>query len=278
MAKRLRAVIRAKLQRVVEDAVRNVVVGEREHARRAIAEETAALRAELAALGDQVRAEVARILEELRATEIRDRRDLIAAAERLAVSSSARLTQSMTSARQFPYPDQTLKYALSIAPQDGMALEFGVYKGSTLRTIAEARGGHEVYGFDSFEGLPEDWRAGFQTGTFDDLDGGLPDVPGAKLVVGWFNETLPEFMTDHSGEVAFLHVDGDLYSSAVTVFEHVGPRLRAGSVIVFDEFFNYPGWEDGEYRAWQEFVARTGWDYVYEAYTLDNEQVVVRLT
>jgi hypothetical protein len=75
--------------------------------------------------------------------------------------------------------------------------------------------------------------------------------------------------------VAFLHLDADLYSSTVTVLEHVGPRLRPGSVIVFDEYFNYPGWEQHEHRAWLEFVAKTGITYQYVAYTCNNEQVAV---
>ena len=50
-----------------------------------------------------------------------------------------------------------------------------------------------------------------------------------------------------------------------------------GSVLVFDEFFNYPGWQQHEYRAWTEFVARTAVAFEYLAYTADNEQVVVQL-
>ena len=57
-----------------------------------------------------------------------------------------------------------------------------------------------------------------------------------------------------------------------------GPRLRPGSVIVFDEYFNYPGWREHEYRAWQEYVAASGARFEYEAYTSGNEQVVVRIT
>jgi hypothetical protein len=48
-------------------------------------------------------------------------------------------------------------------------------------------------------------------------------------------------------------------------------------VLVFDEFFNYPGWRQHEYRAWTEFIARTGRSFEYLAYTGNNEQVVVRL-
>jgi len=54
--------------------------------------------------------------------------------------------------------------------------------------------------------------------------------------------------------------------------------LRVGSVVIFDEFFNYPGWRAHEYRAWEEFLAESGVEAVYEAYTSNNEQVVARLT
>lgn len=119
-----------------------------------------------------------------------------------------------------------------------MALEFGVASGNTLRTIARARGGREVYGFDSFDGLPEAWLNGMPAGAFARDD--LPDVPGAELVVGLFADSLPGFLENHPGHIDFLHVDGDLYSSAKTVLDLCGPRLRAGSIVHFDEFFNFP--------------------------------------
>ena len=48
--------------------------------------------------------------------------------------------------------------------------------------------------------------------------------------------------------------------------------------MVFDEYFNYPGWEDHEHRAWTEFVARTGTSSTTSGYTADDEQVSVRIT
>ena len=48
-------------------------------------------------------------------------------------------------------------------------------------------------------------------------------------------------------------------------------------MLVFDEFFNYPGWQQHEFRAWTEFVEETGRTFEYLAYTGNNEQVVVRL-
>jgi hypothetical protein len=64
----------------------------------------------------------------------------------------------------------------------------------------------------------------------------------------------PGFLAENDELVAFLHLDADLYSSTKTVLELVGPRLVAGSVVLFDEYFNYPGWQHGEHRAWHEYV------------------------
>jgi hypothetical protein len=221
-------------------------------------------------------AELHQLRTDVRELEQRMRRDLAFVADRDAVVQSFRFAQAeMSGARQLPDPRATLEHGLTLAPAGGLALEFGVYSGGTLKVVANARE-ETVYGFDSFQGLPQDWRAGFPAGTFSVE--GLPDVPGAELVVGLFADTLPGFLAEHPGPVDFLHMDCDLYSSTVTVLEHVGPRLRAGSVIVFDEYFNYPGWREHEYRAWQEHVTRHGLSFTYEGYTVDNEQVIVRLT
>jgi hypothetical protein len=72
-------------------------------------------------------------------------------------------------------------------------------------------------------------------------------------------------------------VDCDLYSSTKTVLDLMGERLTPDAVLVFDEFFNFPGWEQHEFRAWTEFLARSGRSYECLAYTGNHEQVVARL-
>ena len=133
-----------------------------------------------------------------------------------------------------------------------------------------------VFGFDSFEVLPEDWRAQFVAGTF--AVGEVPDVPGAEIVVGWFDQVLPGFLAEHPEEVAFLHLDADLYSSTKTVLDALKSRLRAGTVVVFDEYFNFPDWQEHEHRAWTEFVERTGIRFDYLGFTADDEQISLRIT
>jgi predicted O-methyltransferase YrrM len=145
-----------------------------------------------------------------------------------------------------------LAAAVKISNPDGLFLEFGVASGRTISHIAKSRSG-PVYGFDSFEGLPEDWRSGFSKGAFA---GDLPPVPhNVTLIKGWFNQTLPGFLATHPGDVALLHVDCDLYSSTKCIFDLLAGRLKSGTVIVFDEFWNYPSWRQHEIKAFEEFKA-----------------------
>jgi predicted O-methyltransferase YrrM len=277
VGKRLRAAVRIRLVRVVDE----VVTAHRHALEAVLATHYRAMEAALTRHRREVEAaltaEVDRAVQAVRDAELRSRRDLLAAGERAAAASSARFAQeAMPTAPTFEHPIATLEYALSLAPSDGMALEFGVATGRTLEVIAAARKNGPVFGFDSFQGLPEAWRTNIPAGTFK-VDQ-LPDVPGAELIVGLFADTLPGFLASHPDPVAFVHLDADLYSSTVTVLEHVGPRLAPGSVIIFDEYFNYPGWEQHEHRAWQEFVTNSGLEFEYVAYTCDHEQVAVVIT
>ena len=165
------------------------------------------------------------------------------------------------------------------AVADGLWTEFGVYSGKTINYIAEQTD-HVVHGFDSFEGLPEDWRTGFPKGTFE-MDGMMPRVrENVRLHKGWFDESVPVWAAAHPGHMAFIHFDADLYSSTKTVLDLLGNRIVAGTVIQFDEFFNYPGWQEGEYRAFMEFVEAHGVEFEYIGYCEKGnaEQVAVRIT
>jgi Methyltransferase domain len=153
--------------------------------------------------------------------------------------------------------------------------EFGVYSGKTINHIASLAM-RTVYGFDSFEGLPERWGDGFGKGHFKVST--LPKVrPNVVLIKGWFDKTLPAFIKDRGESIGFLHVDCDLYSSTKTIFEILSHRIHPDCVIVFDEYFNYPSWQDGGYKAFHEFLERTGLGYEYIGYNRLGEQVAVRI-
>jgi hypothetical protein len=171
-----------------------------------------------------------------------------------------------------------LLHAAGRAPASGSMLEFGVADGASLRYVA-ARVRRPFHGFDSFAGLPEDWSGTFEKKGKFGRAGHLPAVPAnVTLHAGWFADTLPGFLAAHPGEpVAFAHVDCDIYSSTATVLAHLAPRLVPGTVIVFDEYFNYPNWQRHEWRAFQEFVRDTGTGYAYLGFAQKNGHVAVRL-
>lgn len=183
--------------------------------------------------------------------------------------------ENMQKAKLFEDKYVLLNFALSSVTVGEMFFEFGVYKGTTINYIAKRINGKMIYGFDSFEGLPANWRPGMEKGHFK-LNN-LPRVNGnVKLVTGYFDVSLPNFVqTGCMSTIAFFHIDCDLYSSTKTVFENLHPFIIDGTIILFDEYYNYPGWELGEFKAFQESALEHGWNYEYIGAA--QEQVAVRI-
>lgn len=127
-------------------------------------------------------------------------------------------------------------------------LEFGVASGDTLTTITNilplaSNKKYEIFGFDSFEGLPEDWVGTTLKKGFFNLGGKIPprvkeiiETKGVKIYPGWFENTLPEYLKI-AKDIALLHVDCDLYSSTKTVLYGLKDYIKPGTMIVFDEWF-----------------------------------------
>jgi hypothetical protein len=189
-----------------------------------------------------------------------------------AKESAAYWCEHMVTATAFDSASDLLAHALNLVNRDGLFLEFGVATGQTISQIAE-RSQVRVFGFDSFEGLPEPWRTGFPKGCFS---GETPRVPpNVSIIKGWFSETLPRFVQEHNEPAAFLHVDCDLYSSTKCVFDFLHPRIGPGCVIVFDEYFNYPGWQNHEHKAFMELVGGHQLGFRYDAFVPGHQQVCV---
>jgi len=136
-------------------------------------------------------------------------------------------------------------------------LEFGVWNGASLKdwTIINTSPDSRFYGFDSFEGLPEAWDHGFGHKTGKDrftLGGELPRLsdPRIRLIKGWFQDSLAGFLTETElSHPITVHIDCDLHSSAMFVLATLNPHLRAGDVIIFDEFTS----PANEFLAWEEY-------------------------
>ncbi len=142
---------------------------------------------------------------------------------------------------------------------EGLWLEFGVFKGESINLISEFTR-EIVYGFDGFEGFPDDGRSDWEDDF--DVEGHLPKVnANVKLLKGWFEETIPNFIETVDDQIAFLHIDCDIYSSTKTIFSLLGDRICSGTVIVFDELLHYNGFENNEILALYEFLDEKKLDF-----------------
>ena len=90
-------------------------------------------------------------------------------------------TESLITRNPLDYHKSYHEKCLQHVSIDGMWLEFGVYRGRSICTFAE-KTEHNVYGFDSFEGLPEIWDSNNPKGCFN-LRGEIPAGALEKRIV-----------------------------------------------------------------------------------------------
>ena len=197
-----------------------------------------------------------------------------------ALESHHYVSHHMVGVRRFSNRIALMQFACKeMITIDGPVLEFGVWSGSSINRIAAFLPSSKIYGFDSFEGLPEAWFG--KTGGIGQFsrNGELPQVKeNVELVPGWFDRVLGNFVDTHDfDQIALLHVDCDLYSSTQTVFSFLQKKIGPGTIIVFDEYLNYPTWQRHEYAAFQEFVAYRQIKYEYIGLVPMDSQVAVRI-
>ena len=134
---------------------------------------------------------------------------------------------------------------LNLKNEDVDYLEFGVCGGHSFNWwISNCNNSNsKFYGFDTFEGLPENW------GTYNkgDMTAGIPDIKDARadFIKGLFQNTLPNFLSDHNmknRKRKIIHLDADLFSSTLFVLTSLAPFLKKGDLLLFDEF-NVPNHE-----------------------------------
>lgn len=196
--------------------------------------------------------------------------------DRATLRSAIYIENNLHNALLFPSKFMLWDYSIKKIENDGLFLEFGVHRGDSINYFA-TRYSNEIYGFDSFEGLREDWFGTISDASFFSLKKeGLPKVkPNVKLIKGWFHNTLPKFLENNSKKISFLHMDADTYESTYEVLTSIAALISVGTIIVFDEYLGYPNWENGEFKAWQEFTRLNNLNYMYIGFS--NKQAAIRI-
>lgn len=147
-------------------------------------------------------------------------------------------------------------------------LEFGVYRGESMKwwMTKLSHPQSRFTGFDTFTGLPENWRATEPAGHFD-AKGKIPEIKDQRcsFEAGLFQNTLRRFIdrNDLSGRLV-INLDADMFSSTLFVLATLAPHLKSGDIIFFDEF----SCPIDEYRAFEDFVRcfRVNYEFIGAVY------------
>jgi O-methyltransferase len=146
--------------------------------------------------------------------------------------------------------------ATSYTGRSGAFVECGVAKGASLAVLAAYAGERTVWGFDSFEGLPEQTEGDGGDGamfvgyscsgergeaavadTFAMV--GVP-MDHVRLVRGWFSDTLP--VTRASiGPIAILRIDADWYEGTRYVLDQLHEQVMPGGTVLVDDYESFAG-------------------------------------
>lgn len=158
--------------------------------------------------------------------------------------------------------------------KDYYYLEFGVFKGESTNFFSKFV--NKFYCFDSFEGLKEDWvGTNAPKGTFN-LDKKIPKLNSNVVpIAGWVEDTLDSFLKEHNPKINFVHLDMDTYNSTKFTLEKLKPYLVKNAIILFDELYNYVGWEDGEYKALREVFKEE--EFEYKAFTIHTDKCAIQI-
>ena len=164
-------------------------------------------------------------------------------------------------------------HAISIAPRSRPFYEFGVWMGDSFKYLAPHFS--QGFGFDTFQGLPEDWGV-VPKGTYSSK-GRVPNIPNSTFLVGEFEETLPSFFATNREASGLINFDADLYSSTITALTQSREIIDENTVLIFDEFIVNENWEQDEFRALSDFCQTNHLEYEVIAVSLFTKQAICKI-
>jgi len=144
-----------------------------------------------------------------------------------------------------------LEHAIHQCGSTGLFCEFGVRDLRSFKAIRQLLHSDEtiLHGFDTFEGLPEPWelKKTYAKGILK-----AKCVPESthteRFYKGLFSERIPDLLSAHGDDIAFCHVDGDLYSSCNDVLYGLDERIVPGTILVFDELHAFESADLGKWH------------------------------
>ena len=83
------------------------------------------------------------------------------------------------------------------------------------------------------------------------------------------------FLEEKKPLINFVHMDMDTYETTKFILQNIKKYLDKNSIILFDELYNFTGWEVGEYKALLETFNNN--EYRYVCFRLDGSQAAIQI-
>ncbi|HEX2827015.1 MAG TPA: TylF/MycF/NovP-related O-methyltransferase [Burkholderiales bacterium] len=155
------------------------------------------------------------------------------------------------------------------APAAGCIVECGVWRGGMSAGMSDVLPGRVHYLFDSFEGLPPAQEIDGEVALAWQRDAAGPAyfdncraervhaesamrmsaAGAARIVGGWFSDTVPGFVP--SEPIAVLRLDADWYDSTLQCLTGLYPHVQPGGLVIVDDYYVW----DGCSRAIHDFLS-----------------------
>ena len=100
-------------------------------------------------------------------------------------------------------------------------------------------------------------------------------VSGETTARKLLEDCLEAIDQDNDTVNAVVHMDIDTYESSTFVLENIKPFLVKGAIILFDELYNFEGWDVGEYKALTEVFDEK--DYSFVSFSTDTAQAAIKI-
>ena len=176
---------------------------------------------------------------------------------------------------QWGLREYAIKNAMNNKNAGGYYLEFGCWRGTTANFFSKFV--NKIYTFDSFLGLKDTWVGAVDRPiSFFKIDKSELRLNKNVVVIdGYVEETLENFLQVNNPKINFIHFDLDVYNSTKFALIKIKKYLVKDAIILFDNYFDYIGWQYGEHKALKDTFENTEYEYI--AFSLSGGGVVIKI-
>ena len=96
-----------------------------------------------------------------------------------------------------------------------------------------------------------------------------------NIIPAYMEDTIDNFLKNNNPKINFVHFDMDVYESTKFTLQKIKPYLTKGSILLFDEYYNYINWKEGEYKAFTELFEQD--EFKYKAFNIKGKQTLIQV-